>query len=388
MDCFRIRTGELLYWCIDCTDCYNCAFSQDCDNCTDSVFLKNCTGCKHCLMCSNLRNKEYYVENKKVSQEEFEQFRTMLGSWNRLQSAMERFEKLQLEYPQKYIHGVHNEDVVGDYLTNCKHAEYCFDSPDLWDCKYVFQAFGGLKNCMDIQECGEAERLYECAFSGYRSQNGMCIAHSIGGQADMYYCMRSPHSEHLFGCIGCRKKKYCIFNKQYSKEEYEKLVARIIEHMQKTKEWGEFFSLELAEYPYNETLAQDYYPLTKEEALRRGLRWKDEVEKRDQYLGPEVKIPDDINGVEESICDKILTSKEGGKMFKIIPQELAIHKKMNLPLPRESFLERHKKRFQKRNPRPLHDRTCDKCNTPFKTTFAPDRPEKIYCERCYLESIS
>jgi len=31
--------------------------------------------------------------------------------------------------------------------------------------------------------------------------------------------------------------KYCILNKQYSKEEYEELVPKIIEHMQKTGEW-------------------------------------------------------------------------------------------------------------------------------------------------------
>jgi hypothetical protein len=39
---------------------------------------------------------------------------------------------------------------------------------------------------------------------------------------------------HLFGCIGLRNQQYCILNKQYTKEEYEKTVALIIEHMQQT----------------------------------------------------------------------------------------------------------------------------------------------------------
>jgi hypothetical protein len=32
-------------------------------------------------------------------------------------------------------------------------------------------------------------------------------------------------------------KQYCILNKQYTKEEYEELVPKIIEHMKKTGEW-------------------------------------------------------------------------------------------------------------------------------------------------------
>lgn len=399
MECFRVRTGELLYWCIDCVECYNSAFLKDCANCSDSVFLQNCIGCKNCLMCSNLRNKEYYVENKKVTKEEFDKFKSMLSSNEKLQSAMQRFNKLKLEYPQKYMHGVHNEDVVGDYLTNCKNAYYCFDCPDLWDCKYIYQAFGDLKDCMDIQECGEGERMFECAFSGYQTQNTMCIVHSIGGQSDMYYCMHSPHSKNLFGCIGCRYKEYCVFNKQYSPEEYEKLVGKIIEHMQQdgaamkrageasSASWGEFFPINLAVFPYNETLAQDYFPLTREEVIKNGWRWQDTEEKTQKYMGPEVKVPDDINDVQDDICDKILRCESCDQFYKVIPQELSLHKKMQLPLPRQCFNCRHKERLALRNPRPLYDRKCGKCSTPFKTTYTTDRPEKIYCERCYLDSF-
>jgi hypothetical protein len=388
MECFRVRGGELLYECIDCTRCYNSAFLQDCDNCNDSVFLKNCIGCKHCLMCSNLRNKEYHVENKPVSKEEFERFRSMLTSRSRLQSAMQRFEKLKIEYPQKYMHGVQNEDVVGDYLTNCKHASYCFDSPNLWDCKYVFQAFGSLKNCMDIQECGEAEKFYESAFCGYESFNGMCCLHVLGGARDMFYCISSPHSQNLFGCVGCRYKKYCVFNKQYLRNEYEDLVARIIGHMQKTGEWGEFYPVGLSMYPYNLTLAQDYFPMTKEEVLKRGWQWREEEESAEKYMGPEVELPDDVSSIEDGICEKILRCDTCGKLYKIIPQELRLYRKMNLPLPRSCFHCRHKRRFAMRNPRPLYDRKCDACGIGFKTTYNPDRPERIFCEKCYQESLN
>jgi hypothetical protein len=34
-------------------------------------------------------------------------------------------------------------------------------------------------------------------------------------------------------------------------------------------EWGEFFDPQLSYYGYNETIAMEYHPLTKEEALER-----------------------------------------------------------------------------------------------------------------------
>ena len=36
---------------------------------------------------------------------------------------------------------------------------------------------------------------------------------------------------HCFGCVGFKHKQYCILNKQYTKEEYEKLVQKIIKQM-------------------------------------------------------------------------------------------------------------------------------------------------------------
>jgi hypothetical protein len=66
-----------------------------------------------------------------------------------------------------------------------------------------------------------------------------------------------------------RGKEYCILNKQYSKEEYEALVPKIIEHMRTTGERGEFFDPSLSAFGYNETAAQDYFSLSRDAALAR-----------------------------------------------------------------------------------------------------------------------
>jgi hypothetical protein len=89
-----------------------------------------------------------------------------------------------------------------------------------------------------------------------------------------YLCPQNVSN--LFLCVGLRNKSYCILNKQYTKEEYEELVPRIIEKMMTTPlrqgfegqmEWGEFFPTSLSPFGYNETVAQEYFPMMREEAL-------------------------------------------------------------------------------------------------------------------------
>ncbi len=386
VDCFRTRKSELCYECVDSVKCYGSTYLQDCDNCSDSMFLKSCTGCKHCLMCSNMKNKEYCVENKQVSKEEFEKFRAMLGSYSALQSAQQRFEKLKLEYPQKYLHGIQNENVTGDYLVNCKNAHLCFDSEDLWDCRHVTQGFMPLKNCMDIHECGDGERLYESSVAGYGIHSCLFSNHTLAHMNDMIYCTLCNHSKNCFGCVGIQRKEHCILNKQYTQKEYEELVPKIVDHMKSTKEWGEFFPVTISTYGYNESLAQDYYPLTEEETKTRGWKWVNDLGKK-KAAGSKVELPDNINDVTEDICDKILTCEETSRQYKIIPHEFKFYKQLHVPLPRIDFFQRYKKHLAMRNPRVLHDRKCDKCGVDIQTSYVPTRPEKIYCETCYQQSL-
>ena len=389
MDCFRCSSCELCYECIDSQNCYDSKFLQNCNHCSNAAFLKNCIGCKHCFGCVNLRNKEYYFNNEPCTKETYEQKikDLQLDNYDRLQEIRGHFTEFSKTFPQKFLQGVQNEDVLGDYLENCKNAQYCFDCRNLWDCSYVTQAFDDAKNAMDCTEIGdESEWLYECAYAGYNAHFNRFTTHCLGSVSDMMYCFYTPFCENCFGCMGLHHKKYCIFNKQYSEAEYKALVPKIIEHMQKTGEWGEFFPIEISPYGYNETHAFEYFPLTKEEALSRGYKWKDET-LGVKYEGPITKAPPTITEVDESICDKILTCEVSGKNYRIVKAELDFYKKMQLPIPRICPEERHINRVKLRNPRKLYHRNCDQCGTEIQTTMDPKRPEEVYCEKCYLKAV-
>ncbi len=386
-DCFRVRKSELCYECVDCVRCYGSSYLQDCDNCSSSLFLKNCTGCKDCLMCSNMKNKQFCIENKQYTEAEFHATRDLLRTRSALCSAQERFRALKLEYPQKYMHGVQNEDVLGDYLVGCKNAQFCFDSEDLWDCRYVYQGFMPLKNCMDIQECGDGELLYECSVMGYDIHSSLFCSHVLASVSEMIYCSLCPHSKNCFGCIGVQRKQYCILNKQYTKEEYEALVPRIIEHMRKSREYGEFLPVSVSTYAYNESLAMDYYPMTKQDVESRGWKWLDD-ERKNRKEASAVALPESIAEADDDLLKNVLTCRTSKKQYKITAQELKFYRQIGVPVPDECFFERHKGRMTLRNKRTLYERICGKCSKSIQTTYGPDRPEQVYCEECYLEALT
>ena len=157
--------------------------------------------------------------------------------------------------------------------------------------------------------------------------------------------------------------------------------------MKKTGEWGEFFPTSLAPFSYNITMAQDHMPLSKEEILTKNFTWTD-PDQNSKYDGPTYKIPDSINDVNDDICDKILTCSKSGQNYKIQKNELQFCRSLGLPIPTQHHEIRFKERANLRNPRKLHTRKCDKCHKEIQTTFAPDRPEKVYCEPCYLDEIN
>jgi hypothetical protein len=386
VDNFRLRSSELCYECIDCQKCYDSSYLQDCSNCRNSMFLKNCIGCSNCLMCSNLQNKTYHIENNPVSKEQFDAAMLTLRSRPAIEASKKHFEEFCLQFPQKAVHGMQNENVSGDYLTQCKNASDCFDSTDLWDCKHIYRGWMPVKDSMDCEAPGEAEKLYECAVVGYNAYNLLFCSNGLDQISDELYTTFCMHCSNLFGCCGLRNKKYCIFNKQYTKEEYEVLVARIIGHMQKTGEWGEFFPVEHSPFAYNESNAFDHYPMTKEEVRARGWQWREKDPK--EYAPQSYRVSDSIADVKDDVVNEVLACATCGKNYRITTKELAFYRNHGFPIPVHCFDCRHAARRNKRNPRTMFDRSCMKCGKAIRTTYGPDRPDIVYCEECYLEALS
>jgi hypothetical protein len=187
----------------------------------------------------------------------------------------------------------------------------------------------------------------------------------------------------LFGCVSLRQKQNCILNKAYTKLEYEQLFKRLKNHMKETGEWGQFFPLKMAPYAYNETVAHAWWPWNKDEVLKRDLQWK-EPEDHALYQAATYQPPDRINEALSDSSQKILACEHCAKNYRLIKPEIEFYQAHNLPIPSVCFECRQQAREHLVNPRQLFDRKCDRCEKPMQTSFAPDRPEMVWCEDCYL----
>jgi hypothetical protein len=159
--------------------------------------------------------------------------------------------------------------------------------------------------------------------------------------------------------------------------------------MQKTGEWGKFFPKELSPFAYNETTAQEYFPLKKEEAIAQGFRWKemkDEPVDNVKTIRP-AELPENIGDISNDILSIAIASETSGRPFRIQKPELEFYRKVHRPIPRQHPDDRFRWRKTMRNPRRLWKRQCAKCQKPIETTYPPERPETVYCESCYLKEV-
>ena len=383
---------ELCYDCVDCHKCYDLKGSQDCINCHSSAFLRDCIGCKNCFLCVGLRQKEFCFQNQQLSKAEYQKKLAAidLGSYSKYQQFKPQRTELEKKHTFKAFHGHNLQNCLGDYLYNCKNVTYSFDCEDVENAQYCFQVVLGAKDIYDIYQYGtNLQQSYEGAING---ENGyhllFCFSCDINC-SDMIYCANALSAKNCFGSVSLKHNRYCILNKQYTQEEYEKMVPKIIAHMQKTGEWGEFFPMQTSCFGYNKTSAQLYYPLKKEAALKKGAPWSNHeatVGQNDHVI-PAAKLPDHIQDITDDILNGAIECETTKKLFKITALELKFYRQQNLPLPRRSPFKRHLDRFHLRNPRYFWKRPCAKCGQTIQSTYSPDRPETVYCEPCYLENV-
>ncbi|MFH1670935.1 MAG: hypothetical protein ABIA92_05130, partial [Patescibacteria group bacterium] len=295
---------------------------------------------------------------------------------------------IRLKHPHKYAQLINCESCTGDSLSDAKNCQECYDSFDLEDCKYIINGPEKLKDCYDFTGITTSELCYEGA-SILGAMRLLFSERCWNSTYDIAYCSLCMNCSNCFGCIALQNKEFCILNKQYTKEQYNELVPKIIELMLNHSEWGEFFPISLSPFAYNETLAQECFPLTKEEVETKGWTWKkeeDELKNADKII-PGERLPERIEDIPDDILNWAIKCEKTDRPFRIVSQELAFYRRMKLPVPHFHPDERHNKRLEWRNPRKLWKRNCDKCGKELESTFAPERPETVYCEECYLKKV-
>jgi len=413
-DCYYTSNSDFCYENFATRKIYNSSFLNNCNDCVDSFFLFDCRNCSNCFMCHNLRNKTYCIRNIQYSKEDYEKLvKENIGSFSFINRSKKEFYELIKKGVHKFANIVNSLNISGDNIINSKNALNCFMIEGGENVKNCWRMFGKLKDSYDISGGLSNELCYESSLSADGGYLSKFFSHSKGNKNTelIHLCLNCSD---CFGCVGLNSKQYCILNKQYTREQYEEMVPKIIKHMSDMSyidskgivyKYGEFFPSELSPFCYNETIAQEYYPLTKKQAISQGYRWKDKEERNYDIDIKNSDIPDNINDIDVSIINKVIECAHSTSLghsghkgdcnhqcteaFKIIPPEYQFYKRMNLPIPHLCPNCRHYERLDQRNPLKLWHRQCMKegCTNEFETSYAPDRPEIVYCEKCYQQEV-
>jgi hypothetical protein len=139
----------------------------------------------------------------------------------------------------------------------------------------------------------------------------------------------------------------------------------------------------MSQFPYNKSNAMRFFPKTKEEATSMGYPWTDAENPVNPTSLNAALLPDKITETNDSILNETIKCADCSRAYKITNGELGLLRKMNLPIPHQCPKCRENKRFAKLNPPKLWDRNCAKCEKDIRTSFSPERPEIVYCEKCY-----
>jgi len=401
LDCCWSPKLQLCYQVFECNKLFQCFFCSETKDSRNLWFCDECVNCSDCFGCFNLHNKQYYIFNEPRTKEEYfkEIGKINTGSYKELTELKNKLYELKLKFPRKYYHGTHNVNFSGEYVYRSKNTFNCYEVAECENVCYCQNFAPSVKDSYDYTNWGQnSELVYESCACGDNCQNMKFCFDCWPAMQDCEYCLNCHSCSDCFGCVGLRFKQFCILNKQYTEKEYKELVIKIKQHMMDMPykdargliyKYGEFFPVDFSPLAYNETMALEYYPKTKQEAEKEGYLWRDRTSGEYKITVYAKDLPDDIKDVKDDIVKEVICCESCKNAFKFIAPEIEFYKRFSLPLPRMCFWCRHFERRRKANPMTLWHRKCMKpgCQNEFETSYAPDRPEIIYCESCYQNEV-
>lgn len=396
-DCKKITKSELLYECVDVLNCSRSSYLQDCQDSSECYFSYDLKGCTNCIFSSNLRGKSYYVRNQQVTREEFNRVKNEVfcGSRQSLKQAIQEYEMLSTNAIRKYSPIINSNECVGAFIENSNRLNFCFDAVECEDV-HASASIGFSKRGAYSYSVGWPGVEFFFGSSVVRGGNNIKFSYNTVSCSDCTYGDSIISCDNCLASVALKHKEYSILNKRYSKEDYLKIKSQLEEK----GELGIFPGMEFCTFAYNEGAAQTQYPLTRQEVLDRGWRWQDEVP---PTTGQETikanEIPDNIKDVDDTFLQKIYACEDCKRNFRIVQRELALYRQLNLPLPQRCPQCRMLRRRKMRVPYKLWQAPCrctiarhphagGGCKNTFMTPYAPERPEKIYCEQCYNTEIA
>jgi len=158
------------------------------------------------------------------------------------------------------------DNVGSEYCMNCSYLKNCymlFDADSCEDSSYGV-GINKLKNCFDNLSLDSCELCYECFFCARCYRAFYCS--NCEDSSDITFSKDCVNCRNCFGCVGLRNKSYCIFNEQYSKEEYFRKIAEFkggsyksfLQNKKKALDFFRTFPVRYMHGSHNQDVSGDY----------------------------------------------------------------------------------------------------------------------------------
>ena len=387
-DCFRVMMSHRMH---------RCKFSHICFDCIDSAFLFDCRNCQNCFGATNKRNKQYLWFNEQLSKGEYEKrlSEVDLSCRSKLNEYKARFMKMMEEdtvWPENFNDKCTN--VIGEYTVNAVDCKYVFSGMNgpYRDLYHVSYPYGNAHTCAFTGAPVNASEIYLCNIA---STSAKCLfSYSINNCQRVEYCYYCYNCEDCFGCFALQRKRFCIFNKQYTEEEYYRRLDEVKCAMLEQGEYGQFFPVKFfigywpdggtVLYPQTAAKDEDYDPLPfgPEDDGATG-----EID--ESKLRSSKDVPDCIDDMkDEDWIGVPVYDANFGRRFSYLKPELDFYRKHRLAPPTNHFIERVYSFWKEENSEVWRPDACDKCSKELIVTINQTyQNRKIYCKPCYLQYL-
>jgi len=374
---------------------YNCLFVREAYECTDSSFLFDCRNCEHCFGATNKRHAKYLWFNEQLSKEEWEKRRAQVD----LSSS-----SVRIEYEKKFADlvnasvwpenfNLNTDKNAGEYVTDASDIVHGYNvCPGSQSVHYVNHATPVASR--DSYICAGIYGSSDCYYGlGF----GMCsnVKYSLcvnTNGIDLEYCNSCYDCEHCFACVGLRRKKFCLFNKQYSEEEYWRLVDELKCAMLERGEYGEFPLMNFSSQYWKNSGSVQLYGATEEECRKMGARIFEPGEAGAE--GPDANaelidmstINDRVS--TEELVGRVFFDSVAKRRFSYLKQELELYEKLRLAPPRLHPTRRIQQLYSEMNMPIFMKIPCQKCGKEIVVAKNNNYPvREIYCRSCYLKYL-
>lgn len=393
IDNYWVFKSENVYDSINIFDSSKVFFSNQIKNSFQVYFWYDLIWCQNVIFWNNLENKNYIYKNKQYSKEEWlnikNDFLDKLKDYKKIEELKKEYNEFLEKTWKKEKFIIWSENVSWNIIRNSKNSFSSLYSEENENVRYINIAWN-TKNSMDINSFAIWDKLYNVA-SWYNVFNSFFCASNLCCQ-NWFYNFSVDSIKFAFWCFWfwLKNKSYLILNKKYTKEEWEKTVVKIIEELKEKWIWWDFLNPELSPYPYNDSVAYEYYPIKKSIYLKDNKKinekienenwiWKVYILESDKFISKAIihfwwerkintfwrtketeiniselvekitfdKIPE-IENIDESIINKVIICKKTKRPFRITKKELEFYKKYLIPIPRLHYDERHQNIINKK----------------------------------------